>query len=419
MLARGHWARAAAAGPSHRWLCSSAAEEDDRDYIKVPRERFDELIESEVCYLASIPVRPVSMREVLSCVEPHRAAKFIQADVPKRFALRIRLIDSLIEWRGVPELVQVRDMLGSWYRALRLVPRGPHVGLGRFTRCVKDIRSAGKDSVALCAAGIHKLQLATGTKYSDAFLDQWLDGFLLSRIGSNMLLDQYVACASKEDGGREKPTGIVDPNCNALAVCQQAAAYAARVCQLCTGQTPVVEIQNYKAGERGPQPLHPCIVSYIPGFLRYIMIELLKNSFHATVKYAARDQSDIEQFPVQVLVSCDDLHVAIRVSDRAGGIPTEVGDRIWSYLYGAAAKKDFGEDVAPPTALAGFGVGLPLSRLHARYLGGSLDVVSYPGCGTDASLKIPRLEKHQVERTLAMEPRKTAGTPPVCLPWPE
>lgn len=58
---------------------------------------------------------------------------------------------------------------------------------------------------------------------------------------------------------------------------------------------------------------------------------------------------------VHILVSTDESNIVIRVSDRAGGIPCSVGDRIWSYLYGAAAQND-----QKATALAGYGVGLPL-----------------------------------------------------------
>jgi len=121
------------------------------------------------------------------------------------------------------------------------------------------------------------------------------------------------------------------------------------------------------------------------------MMELLKNSFDATVKNAC-DENDIAKRPVHILVCMDDQSIVIRVSDRAGGIPAEVGDQIWSYFYGAAANSD-----VPATPLAGYGVGLPLSRLYARYLGDQLEIRSFPGFGTDAYLMLRRLETEQVE----------------------
>merc|ERR1719277_2856310 len=42
------------------------------------------------------------------------------------------------------------------------------------------------------------------------------------------------------------------------------------------------------------------------------------------------------------------------------------------------------EEAAVPTDLAGYGVGLPLSRLYAEYLGGSLHLMSVPNYGTHA-----------------------------------
>ncbi|CEM00650.1 unnamed protein product [Vitrella brassicaformis CCMP3155] len=49
----------------------------------------------------------------------------------------------------------------------------------------------------------------------------------------------------------------------------------------------------------------------------------------------------------------------------------------------------------PPSPLAGFGCGLPLSRLYAQYLGGSLNVVSMPKWGTDAFLFLHRIGEVQ------------------------
>jgi len=40
---------------------------------------------------------------------------------------------------------------------------------------------------------------------------------------------------------------------------------------------------------------------------------------------------------------------------------------------------------------AGFGYGLPLSRLHARYFGGDLEVISMDGFGTDSYVVLNKL----------------------------
>eukprot|EP00438_Fugacium_kawagutii_P028498 Skav203243 [mRNA] locus=scaffold2746:253633:265634:- [translate_table: standard] len=90
----------------------------------------------------------------------------------------------------------------------------------------------------------------------------------------------------------------------------------------------------------------------------------------------AKSDEELQQMPIHVVICADTRHVVIRVSDLAQGIPRHVGSRIWSYLYSGS-----------PTAMAGlsfgYGIGLPLSRLHAKYLGGTLDLVSLPGFGVD------------------------------------
>lgn len=49
--------------------------------------------------------------------------------------------------------------------------------------------------------------------------------------------------------------------------------------------------------------------------------------------------------------------------------------------------------------LAGFGCGLPLCRLYASYLGGSLSVISMPVHGTDAYIHLRRIGDQQVRHT--------------------
>ena len=64
-----------------------------------------------------------------------------------------------------------------------------------------------------------------------------------------------------------------------------------------------------QAGEMGPQA-KPCLFSYIPSYLRYIMCELLKNSFRATLMTSS-SVDDISKRPVRIRVCRDEHRVAI------------------------------------------------------------------------------------------------------------
>ncbi|CAL1144845.1 unnamed protein product [Cladocopium goreaui] len=354
------------------------------------------------------------MRQIVTWRNARDMVPTIQKEVPKRFALRIRLIETLDGWQAIPELVKMHDLLTGWYRDLVLLDyKNPD--LASFVRSFKSIRDEGRHTIALSASGIYKLRNKLG-KFSQQetnFLDEWLDGFLLSRswvhevldcacgregvpekIGTNALIDQFIAIASKEDGGLGRPTGITDPRCNASNICRFAAQVSSYMCYQRFGTEPKYIVQDYQAGRVGPQEKSPCYFSLIPSYLRYIMCELLKNSFRATLL----TEIDISSRPVHIRVCNDVHHVAILVSDEAGGIPFEVGDQIWSYMYGTAAKigtvnsfSTEGDELDNPESLTGYGVGLPCARLYARYLGGKLSLTSYPSYGTQAHLILPRL----------------------------
>ena len=66
------------------------------------------------------------------------------------------------------------------------------------------------------------------------------------------------------------------------------------------------------------------------------------------------------------------------MSDEGGGIRRSGLPRIWTYLYTTATSPL--SDMEPsgesdgPAVLAGYGYGLPISRLYARYFGGDLQV---------------------------------------------
>merc|ERR1712048_828688 len=167
------------------------------------------------------------------------------------------------------------------------------------------------------------------------------------------------------------------------------------------GSTQDVHIVVESSGDVGPQArAHPLASAgqrrirfpYIPTYLFYVLVEVLKNSSRATVEKCKDFKQRTKERPIVITVGANPSHVGIRIDDLAGGIPFQHADRVWSYMYTTASQsqgtKAFSEQGTP---LAGYGVGLPLSRLYARYLGGSLNLMSLPGIGTSAYLHLKRI----------------------------
>lgn len=70
------------------------------------------------------------------------------------------------------------------------------------------------------------------------------------------------------------------------------------------------------------------------------------------------------------------------MSDRGGGIPRSTTDHLFKYMYSTAPQPSKSDAHTVP--LAGYGYGLPISRLYARYFHGDLVLLSCEGHGTDA-----------------------------------
>lgn len=99
------------------------------------------------------------------------------------------------------------------------------------------------------------------------------------------------------------------------------------------------------------------------------------------------EDAEVEPPPIRLVVAEGEEDITIKVSDEGGGIPRSGLPRIWTYLYTTARSplEDMERDGADgggdgPAVLAGYGYGLPISRLYARYFGGDLQILSMEGC---------------------------------------
>jgi len=226
-----------------------------------------------------------------------------------------------------------------------------------------------------------------GDPFDFAQLDEchaFLDRFYMSRIGIRILAGQYLAL-------REHPLpdyiGMICEKTSPSQIVRQAASDATKMCIKRYGAAPEV-IMDGRLDLTFP---------YIPTYLHYMMLELLKNAMRATMERHG-DSGNIPPVMVIIADEQDNEDVVVKVADVGGGIPRSNMKKIWSYLFTTADPKiqeDFiGDQDHDPNSspLAGLGFGLPISRSYARYFNGDLNIMSMEGYGTDAYIHLKRLE---------------------------
>ncbi|KAH9943427.1 alpha-ketoacid dehydrogenase kinase [Epithele typhae] len=163
--------------------------------------------------------------------------------------------------------------------------------------------------------------------------------------------------------------------------------------------------------------------AYIREHLEYIIYELLKNSFRATRMKHPHAQT---LPPIRATVVASDVDVCIRISDQGGGLvspniksPSDLfsfshlrnASRLTDARLGAlrtASSSDRGLTATVSEQIRGWypkptgdmhaatphpriGIGLPMSNIYATYFGGSLEMVSMDGYGTDVFVRLPKL----------------------------
>eukprot|EP00953_Heterococcus_sp_UTEX-ZZ885_P040049 20499-Heterococcus_DN1.PRE.1 len=238
------------------------------------------------------------------------------------------------------------------------------------------------------------------------------------------LVEQYIASKLDRPGFR----GMIQSECSPVEVASKAAADVDRLCRYHLGFAPEIQVYGRKQDT----------FTAIPTHLYYIMCELLKNSCRATVEHARSkgqlsDDSNASTLShglphglllpsVKVIIARGREDMTIKIEDRGGGIKRSDLELVWSYMFSTAPKPNpelFGSvpldhmtgysrrqlstelELTPNKnstfAFAGWGIGLPLARLYARYFGGSLKLRPLEGYGTDTYVHLHRLRTNSRE----------------------
>lgn len=349
-----------------------------------------------------------------------QSSSFVHKELPVRLAKRaVELSNLPHDLSSMSAIKEVRNWYISSFEDMIKFPVPDSIDKERkFTNLVKEIYERHAGVLWNIARGIYQLKMVHQNETLSRFslratfpgIQTFLDQFLLSRVGIRVMIGQHIALHEHIDGW----IGLFCLKTSPFEISQSAARSATKACMQRYNMAPWVNITNLiKTPGSGSFP-------YIPAHLHHILFELLKNSMKATIEQAvggdiaaatAFSSTDIRRVPedamlppIEIRVSEDEAkkEMMIEVIDHGGGFKSQADlKNSWSYMYTTASDKDclelFGElnrsrgrdfdanERGLP--LAGLGYGLPISRVFAAYLGGSLRLENYQD-GAKATLTI-------------------------------
>ncbi|CAK0852136.1 unnamed protein product [Prorocentrum cordatum] len=253
----------------------------------------------------------------------------------------------------------------------------------QFCELIRKQNTLHGPGTQLIAEGYKEVQ----QMYSDIQLDDFLNTFFTSRIATRILMDNYVEMREPKPGF----VGVVRQGMRPSELVRNLADPLVVLTTSVYGDAPSLEYRG-----NGDTRL-----DYIPRHVGYMLRELLKNALRATVERHKGKSSQIP--PVVVELQQGDVHVIIKISDCGGGVPKHIQEKAWKYGWTTAAGDEdltpWGEWSSGSAAqkrakdLAGYGFGLPLTRLHAQYFGGDVFMQALPGHGTDMYLLLTHLKE--------------------------
>uniref|UniRef100_A0A665VBW8 Protein-serine/threonine kinase n=1 Tax=Echeneis naucrates TaxID=173247 RepID=A0A665VBW8_ECHNA len=341
---------------------------------------------------------PLSMKQFIDFGSANACEKtsfvFLRQELPVRLANIMKEIDFLPDkLLGTPSL----KLLTSWYsqsllELIEFLEKDPDDKDVLFTQALINIRNRHNNVVPTMAQGVVEYKDAFGVDpVTNQNVQYFLDRFYMSRISTRMLMNQHTLIFNGSvNPAHPKHIGSIDPTCDVVEVVKDAYETSKMLCEQYYLTSPDMEIKEVNSKNTG-QPIH---IVYVPSHLYHMLFELFKNAMRATVE-THETSPTLPQVKVRVSLGTEDL--TIKMSDRGGGVPLRKIERLFSYMY-STAPSPVHVDNSRNAPLAGFGYGLPISRLYAKYFQGDLQLYSMEGFGTSAVIYLKALSSESVER---------------------
>lgn len=366
-------------------------------------------------------------------------ASYLRKELPIRLAHRIRDLDNAPGLQDMPTIREVKGIyLQSFLELLDTQPILNEKDEEDFAKRLEALYVKHAGVLVMVAKGAYELRKSIilendlSANDPETILEHleklhchtFLDRFYMSRIGIRVLAGQckylryclevhialyargetflafisYIVAftfffSSVDLALRERPrqhyVGMINEQTSPSELITRASRDVMTLCRQKYGRTPLVQVTGRT----------DLTFPFMPSYLQYILLELLKNALRATAEHHV-DAAELPPVTVIVADGTENEDVVIKIADEGGGIARSRMKLIWSYLYTTADPVlqeaiFFGKDLKNASVIAGLGFGLPISRSYCRYFGGDIDVMSMDGHGTDVFVYLKRLGDSQ------------------------
>lgn len=313
------------------------------------------------------------------------SARYLHKELPIRIAHRITGFRNLPFIVGCcPTLLEVHEMYIQAFNVLSDLPEIKTMDdEENLSKTLRDLLDDHRNVITMLAEGF--LECRKHIKTEDT-VRQFLDRTLTSRLGIRLLCEHHLALKD----AKPNHNGIIEVNFSPCKLVEKKAEFVRSYCESKYGKAPQFKIQGHRNAS----------FAYISPPLDYILVEILKNAFRATVESHINSMDNLP--PVLITISNNDTDFIFRIEDRGGGVPHNLMDKIWRYNFTTSSSyQDDNQNQGPfsevmnsahtsnvPGKMHGYGFGLPVCRAYAEYLGGSLTMETMQGFGTVVFLRL-------------------------------
>ncbi|KAI1651413.1 alpha-ketoacid dehydrogenase kinase [Daldinia loculata] len=429
---------------SHATSSSSPSLSNDEKWSHPPSTAT--VTDDEIADLTNKKQHPLSLADLVKHGRPPLSAQALFSSANFTLSLLpIRLAHRIQALRNLPFIVvsnpNISKIYNNYLHSLSTLLPWKHHTINNldaeilFTSVLAELVHTHQDTIPILAKGF----LECRRYISPQEVTRFLDTHLRTRIGTRLIAEQHIALhysslphfdpSASPTPCPEHPSyiGVIDTALSPSAVVDSCAGFVADICELKYGVRPHWVIDGEPS----------TTFAFVPMHLEYIVTELLKNAFRATVESGRNREpvvitiapeppdagpprvtldppaGDKGAFKSDAIMPLDDNApgVTIRIRDRGGGIAPDVLPNIWSYSFTTFMEEDdisgsngnggVGNDALSVisasggggSSIAGLGYGLPLSRAYAEYFGGGIAVQSLYGWGTDVYLRLKGVGK--------------------------